>query len=59
MNSKFIRGLSSTSSQAVKWVGKVTLDDIVTLNGSAGDALKASVEKMAAKLENGVRLPNF
>lgn len=54
MNSLTTRALSTSSRAAIKWIGNVTLDDIIKQNGSSGEKLKDAVVGMAETLEKEV-----
>ena len=54
MSSLTTRALSTSSRAAIKWIGNVTLDDIIKQNGSSGEKLKDAVVGMAETLEKEV-----
>ena len=43
-----------SSRAAIKWIGNVTLEDIIKQNGSSGEKLTDAVVGMAETLENAV-----
>lgn len=55
MSSSFTRGFSTAGRAAIKWGGKVSLDDIVSQNPGNGKKLQDAVVIMADTLEKEVR----
>ena len=55
MSSLTTRAFSTSSKAAIKWIGNVSLNDIVEQNGSSGEKLKDAVVGMAETLEKKVR----
>ena len=58
MSSPTTRAFSTSSKAAVKWVGTVTLDDIVKHNSNTGEKFKDAVVGMAEALEKEVDFCN-
>jgi hypothetical protein len=54
MSSLTTRALSTSSRAAIKWIGNVTLDDIIKQNGGSGEKLKDAVVGMSETLEKEV-----